>query len=41
MSFYKDINIGSALWSIGLDKTNDNLSVPRHRNQALLTLSQV
>ncbi len=39
MSFYKDINIGNALWSFGLDKTNDNLSILDTRNQALLTIS--
>lgn len=39
MSFYKDINIGNPLWSMALDKTNDNLNLLDGRNQALLTLS--
>ncbi|PRC93451.1 hypothetical protein [Solimicrobium silvestre] len=41
MSFYKDINIGSPLWSFGLGKSNDNLSILDARNQALLTLSSI
>ncbi len=39
MSFYKDINIGNPLWSLGLEKSNNNLSIQDSRNQALLTLS--
>nr|WP_315481738.1 hypothetical protein [uncultured Undibacterium sp.] len=39
MSFYKDINIGNSLWSLGLEKSNNNLSIQDSRNQALLTLS--
>ena len=39
VSFYKDINIGNALWSLGLEKSSDNLSIQDARNQALLTLS--
>ena len=41
MSFYKDINIGNPLWSFGLDKSNDNLSILDARNQPLLTLSGI
>lgn len=39
VSFYKDINIGNALWSLGLEKSSDNLSIQDARNQALFTLS--
>jgi len=39
LSFYKDINIGNALWSLGLDKSTNSLSFQDAQNHALLTLS--
>jgi hypothetical protein len=41
MSFYKDINIGNALWSFGLEKSGDNLSIQDAQDNSLLTLSSI
>jgi len=38
-SFYKDINIGSALWSLSLDKATNSLNFQDAKNRSLLTLS--
>jgi hypothetical protein len=39
LSFYKDINIGEALWSLELDKASNSLSFQNGQAQPLLTLS--
>lgn len=38
LSFYKGIDVGSALWSLGLEKSSDSLSF-QSGDQALLTLA--
>lgn len=39
LSFYKNINSGDPIWSIGIDKANNCLNFHDARNQVLLSLS--
>lgn len=39
ISFYQDIGTGAAMWSLGLDKANSNLSFQDKRGKPLLTLA--
>lgn len=41
MSFYQDINSGSAFWSVGMEKGTQNLHLKDRHQQAVMTLSSI